>query len=72
MEGEKGVGAMFWLCILDGLKNRGVEGILIACVADLYDERDWRLQSPDSESDQIPNGIPIGWESPENTVSDDV
>lgn len=40
MEGEKGVGAMFWLCILNDLKNRGVEGILIACVADLYDERD--------------------------------
>jgi putative transposase len=24
--------AMFWLCILNRLKNRGVEEILIACV----------------------------------------
>lgn len=44
MEGHKDVLGMyvgqnesvkFWLSILNGLKNRGVEDILIACVADL-------------------------------------
>ena len=57
--------AKFWLSIMNGLKNRGVEAILIACVdglngfpqairSGLSENRDTAVyHSPDSELDQV-------------------